>query len=592
MSLSSTTNKVIYNGNGATNTWPFSFPVLEAGHLAAIFTGGDGIETVLSASLYSVDGIGDPAGGSVTCPLLGSPIATPIPTGTKLTLLRTVPYTQTTVLSNQGGYYPEVVERRFDQIYMALQQLEERVSRASLHLLSDPETEQSNLALIQQLQPMNILSEQGDLLTRDGSAFKRLARGSAGQFLGVTGADLAWAIPSHPVSPQGRLTLSSGEPVMTVDQTGKTSIFYTPYVGAHVPIHDGSAFVPTPFAERSNDLTQSSVGKAGPAVAGPYQVIDTFVWNDDGTVRLTRGPKHRKAGTFTITVATPAVVSWVGHGLYDGATWTPESTTGNLPTGAQVMVGTTYFVTKTDADAFKLSTTLANQVAGTFINTSGTQSGVHTGANYTAERGAGAGTSEFERVDGIWVNKYDIANGPSARRGTYVGTIYANGASQVDFKCGSTAPGFGEALIGVWNAYNRVQVSGTVGTTTASWTVAGGGAQKVFNSSATCRATAVSGLAEETLNGQAQAYITCDGATAIEMGMAFRSITYASPRRSAAYVNNGASSSPAPLHMRVKSPPFLGLGFVVPLESCTNYTSSYHNNNGGSGAHMTYDWRY
>ena len=75
--------------------------------------------------------------------------------------------------------------------------------------------------------------------------------------LGVSGAGLAWATPSHPVSPQGRLTLSPGEPVMTADQTGKTSIFYTPYVGASVPIYDGTAFVPTPFAERSNDLTQT-----------------------------------------------------------------------------------------------------------------------------------------------------------------------------------------------------------------------------------------------------------------------------------------------------------------------------------------------
>ena len=466
MSLSSTTNKVIYNGNGATSAWPFSFPVLEAGHLAVIFTDGGGLETLLSASLYGVDGIGDPAGGSVTYPLLGSPIAA----GTKLTLLRTVPYTQTTVLSNQGGYYPEVVERRFDQIYMALQQLEERVSRASLHLLSDPAAEQSNLALIQQLQPMNILSDQGDLLTRDGLAFKRLARGSAGQFLGTSGADLVWASPSHPVSPQGRLTLSSGEPVMTIDQTGKASIFYTPYVGAHVPIYNGSVFVPTPFAERSNDLTQSSIGKAGPAAAGPYQVIDAFTWNDDGTVRLTRGPKHRKAGTFTLSVATPAVVSWAGHGLHDGATWTPESTTGNLPTGAQVVVGTTYFVTRIDADTFKLSTTLANQVAGTCINTSGTQSGVHTGANYTAERGAGAGTSELERVDGIWVNKHDIANGPPARRGTYVGTCLTDGSAQVNWQRGGAAVGGTPAQLGLWNTYNRVGVKGYVLDTTVSYT--------------------------------------------------------------------------------------------------------------------------
>lgn len=584
MSLSSTTNKVIYIGNGATSVWPFSFPVLEADHLTVILTDGEGLETVLSASLYGLDGIGDPTGGSVTYPLLGSPIAA----GTKLTLLRTVPYTQTTVLSNQGGYYPEVVERRFDQIYMALQQLEERVNRASLHPLSDPVTEQSNLALIQQLQPMNILSEQGDLLTRDDSAFKRLARGSAGQFLGVIGADLAWAIPSHPVSPQGRLTLSSGEPVMTADQTGKTSIFYTPYVGANVPIYDGSAFVPTLFTERSNDLTQSSTGKAGPAAAGPYQVIDVFVWNDDGTIRLTRGPRWRRSSAIAITVASPAVVTWNAHGLYDGATIRFPSTTGAVPTG--ISLNTDYFVTKIDANSFKLSTTLTNQIAGTFINTSGGQTGVITADNYTVDRGSGAGSCELERLNGIWVNKHDIAYGPSARKGTYVGTIYTNSASQVDFKMGSTAAGFGEAIIGIWNAYNRVNVKGTVLTLAGSWSVFAG--WWPMARSATVRATMVSGLPLEGVGGESVAYMSCDAATSYCVTVAFRgnNVTTASLWGPTPGFYS-AGGQPASLTSFLNAPPFLGLGYMNGLESATNYTSSYVLNN-GVGCGLRYDWHF
>lgn len=165
----------------------FAFPVLDASHLDVIVTDADGHETSLSASAYGVSGIGAPTGGAVTYPLAGAPLAT----GTKLTIVRTVPYTQTTVLSNQGGYYPEVVERRLDEIYMALQQLEERVGRASLYAISDPATEQSNLALIQQLQAMNLLDTQGDLLTHDGSAYRRLARGGATQVLGG-GTELVW----------------------------------------------------------------------------------------------------------------------------------------------------------------------------------------------------------------------------------------------------------------------------------------------------------------------------------------------------------------------------------------------------------------
>lgn len=496
MSLSSTINKVICGGNGSTTTWPFPFPVLDANHLDVIFTDPAGNETTLSPSLYGVSGIGSPTGGSVTYPLSGSPIAS----DTLLTIVRTVPYTQTTVLSNQGGYYPEVVERRFDQIYMALQQLEERVSRYTLSSISNPATEQNNYTLIQQLQPLNVLSAQGDLLTRDASAYKRLGRGTAGQFLGVSGADLAWATPSQPVAPQGRLTLMTGEPVMTVDQTGKTSLFYTPYLGGFVPIYDGTAFVPTAFAERSNDLTQSSTGKAGPAAAGPYQVIDAFVWNDAGTIRLTRGPKWIKNGTVTMTIATPCVVTWSAHGLYDGAT-VRFTTTGALPTG--LSASTDYFVTKVDASNFKLSTTLANQVAGTFIASSGTQSGVHTGENYTTARGTGAASTELERLNGLWVNKYDIVNGPAARRGTYIGTIYTNSASQLDFKLGGSAMGGGEALICFWNTYNRVLVEGLVQDATANWTY-NTSTWRPTNGSLTNRVSVVAGLREDPFSAQNQ----------------------------------------------------------------------------------------
>ncbi len=578
MSLSSTINKVIHDGNGATTEWPFSFPVLEVDHLAVIFTDVSGVETTLSPTLYGVAGIGSPSGGSVTYPLSGSPIGA----NTKLTIIRTVPYTQTTVLSNQGGYYPEVVERRFDQIYMALQQLEERVSRYTLSSISNPATEQSNYALIQQLQPMNILTTQGDLLTRGGSAYKRLARGTAGQFLGVNGADLAWAIPSQPVAPQGRLTLSSGEPVMTGDQTGKTSVFYSPYTGGVVPIYDGTAFVPTAFAERSNDLTQGATNKAGPVAAGPYQVIDAFIWNDSGIIRLTRGPKWIKAGTVTMTIAAPCVVTWTAHGLYDGAT-VRFTTTGALPTG--LAANTDYFATRVDANTFKLSTTLANQVAGTFITTSGSQSGVHTGENYTIARGAGAATTELERLNGLWVNKYDITNGPPARRGTYVGTIVTNGSSQVDFKMGSAAAGGGEAFIGVWNAYNRMSVAGIVSSSVGSWPVING--TRVFAGSATFRATMVSGLAEDWLSGVAQSYLGFDLATSSGVAMGFRSLTPVGITQGLYYNGSGWSSS---TNVHAKALPFLGLGYWVGLEICSNFTSSFVTGN-GSGTYVAYDWR-
>lgn len=78
--------------------------------------------------------------------------------------------------------------------------------------------------------------------------------------------------------------------------------------------------------------------------------------------------------TATMTIATPGVVT-AGKDIPTG---TPVifTTTGALPTG--VVAGTVYWWTRIDATTGKLSTSLANCQAGTYIATSGSQSGVHT----------------------------------------------------------------------------------------------------------------------------------------------------------------------------------------------------------------------
>jgi hypothetical protein len=295
MSLSTTTNKVIYSGNGATTVWPFSFPVLDADHLGVIFTNAAGAETAVAASAYSVTGIGAPAGGSVTYPLSGAPI----PAGTKLTLIRTVPYTQDTVLSNQGGYYPEVVERRFDEIYMALQQLEERLGRASLSAISDPATEQSNLSLIHQLQLMNLLHTQGDLLTHTGSSYRRLPRGGATQVLGG-GIDLAWREAVMPVKHIHGLTYSrSGGNAIDIAAGGAMSedgadwLSYAGATGVEIDATFGSgngALDTGPVANGDywihlvkNDLTGTvkplvSLSRTAPAMPADHTKRRVFGW--------------------------------------------------------------------------------------------------------------------------------------------------------------------------------------------------------------------------------------------------------------------------------------------------------------------------
>lgn len=93
-------------------------------------------------------------------------------------------------------------------------------------------------------------------------------------------------------------------------------------------------------------------------------------------------------GTATMTIATPCVVTKTGHGLVAGDT-VYFTTTGALPTG--VTANTKYFVISAGltADDFEISATFG----GAAINTSGSQSGVHT--LFRTPYGVGNGSTTF-----------------------------------------------------------------------------------------------------------------------------------------------------------------------------------------------------
>lgn len=117
----------------------------------------------------------------------------------------------------------------------------------------------------------------------------------------------------------------------------------------------------------------SSPTVTGTAFYGAVPVFQTL--STDAVEALT-------SATVTITIATPGVVTWTGHGFETGQAIS-FVTTGALPTG--LSAGTTYYVSATGltTDTFQLASSYANAVAGTpVINTSGTQSGVHTGIIY------------------------------------------------------------------------------------------------------------------------------------------------------------------------------------------------------------------
>lgn len=88
------------------------------------------------------------------------------------------------------------------------------------------------------------------------------------------------------VMPGGRLTLESGVPVSTTDQTAKTSVFYTPFVHNVVPLWDGYKWAPTEFAEKTLALGTLTSGRPYDVfgyLSSGQLVLESLSWTNDTT---------------------------------------------------------------------------------------------------------------------------------------------------------------------------------------------------------------------------------------------------------------------------------------------------------------------
>src|SRR6266550_9645861 len=134
MTLTTSSIKAVAQGNGATTVWPFTFLIPALADLVVTLVDvASGNETVVNPVNYSVSGLGNVGGGSVTYPLSGSPIAA----ATKIVVERFVPNLQQTDLTNQGGAYPADIEDALDYLTMITQQLQDQINRSILFSVSD-----------------------------------------------------------------------------------------------------------------------------------------------------------------------------------------------------------------------------------------------------------------------------------------------------------------------------------------------------------------------------------------------------------------------------------------------------------------------
>ncbi|MEA4838604.1 MAG: hypothetical protein VB101_09995 [Rhodospirillaceae bacterium] len=121
MTLPTTISAVTYAGNGATTQFDWTFPI-PSGALA-VYRTEDNVAVLVDPSAYSVSGLDDPNGGTVSfiqAPALGQTI----------TIKRNVVLTQDVALVTGSAFYAEVVEGAFDHATMQIQQLAEEMGRA------------------------------------------------------------------------------------------------------------------------------------------------------------------------------------------------------------------------------------------------------------------------------------------------------------------------------------------------------------------------------------------------------------------------------------------------------------------------------
>ena len=129
MTIASSTRKAgPFTGDDASTTFAFGFKVFSASDLYVVKAlTATGAETVLTLTTdYTVSLNADQnnsPGGTVT-------LTSVLASGYTLTLTSSVGYLQPTDLTNQGGFYPQVITTALDRLTILAQQLKERLDRA------------------------------------------------------------------------------------------------------------------------------------------------------------------------------------------------------------------------------------------------------------------------------------------------------------------------------------------------------------------------------------------------------------------------------------------------------------------------------
>jgi hypothetical protein len=126
MTVSSTTVKNSYSGDGSNDTFVYGFKIFASSDLQVIIRSATGTETTKTLTTdYTVTGVGTASGGNVVFE------AAAIPTATEtVVLIRNVPQTQAIDYIANDPFPAETHEEGLDRATMTIQQMQEEVTRS------------------------------------------------------------------------------------------------------------------------------------------------------------------------------------------------------------------------------------------------------------------------------------------------------------------------------------------------------------------------------------------------------------------------------------------------------------------------------
>ena len=125
MTVSSTTTKNSYSGDGSTTAFSYTFKIFDEDDITVVLrnnsTGAETTQTITTN--YTVSGVGNAGGGTVT-------FVTAPPTGNTVVLLRITPLTQLTDYTPNDPFPAESHETALDKLTHITQELQEEVGRS------------------------------------------------------------------------------------------------------------------------------------------------------------------------------------------------------------------------------------------------------------------------------------------------------------------------------------------------------------------------------------------------------------------------------------------------------------------------------